>query len=130
MCAICSSGANLGCDLEIIEPHSDAFVADYFTAYEQALVQQATTGRERFALVALIWSAKESALKAIHGGLRLDTRCMEVRVTGTPLNSSQKPHQTTSRPSDSAAWNSLQVFHIKKFVLFGWWREADQMTAQ
>lgn len=28
----------LGCDLELIEPHSDALVADYFTADEQAMV--------------------------------------------------------------------------------------------
>src|ERR1700729_2108316 len=31
-CAVGESGAMLGCDLEIVEPRSEAFVADYFTA--------------------------------------------------------------------------------------------------
>ena len=34
----------LGCDLELIEPRSDAFVADYFTAEEQALIAQSFRG--------------------------------------------------------------------------------------
>lgn len=42
MCAIAPPGVDLGCDLELIEPHSDAFVADYFTADEQAWVAHGT----------------------------------------------------------------------------------------
>ena len=38
-CAVASPGAEIGCDLEVIEPRSDAFVADYFTAEEQALIE-------------------------------------------------------------------------------------------
>ena len=71
------SGAELGCDLEIIEPRSDAFVADYFTTEEQALIARASAA-DRPRLLALLWSAKESALKALHEGLRLDTRCVIV----------------------------------------------------
>jgi len=32
----------IGCDLEVVEPRSDAFVADYFTSEEQALIARAS----------------------------------------------------------------------------------------
>src|SRR5271169_240842 len=37
LCSIAPSGVDLGCDLEIIEPRSEAFAADYFTPEEQEL---------------------------------------------------------------------------------------------
>jgi len=81
LCAVAPSGAALGCDLEIIEPRSDGFVADYFTPEEQALVAEAPAP-DRPRLSALLWSAKESALKALRAGLRLDTRCVTVEASG------------------------------------------------
>ena len=63
----------LGCDLEVIEPRSEEFVADYFTTEEQKMVSQAPIA-DRSKLLALLWSAKESALKALREGLRFDTR--------------------------------------------------------
>ncbi len=60
-------GTMLGCDLELVEPRSDAFLADYFTADEQALVALAPAV-ERDKVVNLLWSAKESALKALGVG--------------------------------------------------------------
>src|SRR5579864_1651730 len=76
-CAVAISGVDIGCDLESVEPRSDAFVGDYFTIEEQALVARASAvNRPR--LLALLWSAKESALKALHEGLRLDTRSVTV----------------------------------------------------
>jgi len=69
----------LGCDVEVVEPRSEAFVADYLTGHEAAAVRSA--GPAHAALVAnLVWSAKESALKALGEGLRLDTRTVEVEV--------------------------------------------------
>src|SRR5208282_5095496 len=41
-CAVAMSGGEIGCDLEVVEPRSDAFVADYFTIEEQALVARAS----------------------------------------------------------------------------------------
>jgi 4'-phosphopantetheinyl transferase len=67
-CAVAMSNAELGCDLEIAEPRSDAFIADYFTIEEQALIARASAA-DRPRLLALFWSAKESALKALHEGL-------------------------------------------------------------
>src|SRR6516164_3359283 len=81
LCAVALSGAALGCDLEIIEPRSDGFVADYFTPEEQALVAEASAP-DRPWLLALLWSAKESALKALRTGLRLDTRCVTIETFG------------------------------------------------
>ena len=77
VCAVAMSGVKMGCDLEIVEPRSDAFVADYFTLEEQALIAHASAA-DRHRLLALLWSGKESALKALHEGLRLDTRSVVV----------------------------------------------------
>src|ERR1039458_300915 len=83
LCAIASSrvdlGSDLGCDLEIIEPRSDAFVADYFAPEEQALIAR-TSPADRSLILALLWSAKESALKALREGLRLDSRAGLARL--------------------------------------------------
>jgi 4'-phosphopantetheinyl transferase len=72
-CAVASAGAALGCDLELVEARSAAFAADYFTAEEQALVA-GVPAADRMRLITLIRSAKESVLKALREGLRLDTR--------------------------------------------------------
>ena len=77
ICAVAVGDVKLGCDLEVIEPRSDAFIADYFTAEEGELIAQ-TSGEKRPLLVSLLWSAKESALKALHVGLRADTRSVRV----------------------------------------------------
>ena len=44
-CAVAPPGASLGCDLEIIEPRSDAFIADYFTIEEQELIARVRLAR-------------------------------------------------------------------------------------
>lgn len=55
-------GTIFGCDLELIEPRSDAFVSDYFTADEKTLVHQ-TPVEKRALLLALIWSGKKARSK-------------------------------------------------------------------
>jgi len=76
-CVIGTPGMALGCDLEFVEPHSATFAADYFSTLEQELVMAAgLVNRDWF--LALLWSAKESALKALQEGLRLDTRSVNV----------------------------------------------------
>jgi 4'-phosphopantetheinyl transferase len=73
VCAVAPAGTRLGCDLEIVEPRSEAFLADYFTPAERSYAEQ-----DRPLLANLTWSAKESALKALREGLRMDTRSVEV----------------------------------------------------
>jgi 4'-phosphopantetheinyl transferase len=109
VCAVSLSGGALGCDLEIIEPRSEAFVADYFVSQEQALVAGAR-GLERFQLLALLWSGKESALKALRTGLRLDTRSVVVM----PMDGSLTVN----------GWNPLRVSCSEGQVFHGWWQSA------
>ncbi len=73
------AGTRVGCDLEQIEPRSARFPADWFTAFECGAVA-AVDGVHRDEVVTLIWSAKESVLKAVGEGLRRDTRSVEVDV--------------------------------------------------
>lgn len=80
VCASAPAGTVLGCDLEMIEPRSDAFLSDYFTAKEQELVARSAHD-ERFVTTALLWSAKESTLKALREGLRLDPRQVQVELS-------------------------------------------------
>lgn len=109
VCVVARSGVELGCDLEMVEPRSDAFIGDYFTEEEQELIARATA-EDRSRLVALLWSAKESALKALHEGLRLDTRCVTVKPEeGFDLN----------------GWSPLQVRCSNGHVFRGWWQCED-----
>lgn len=106
-CAIASDGAQLGCDIESVEPRSPAFLEDYFTAGEQQAVR-AQSGPQRDRMATLLWSAKESALKALECGLRCDTRAIAARLVS----------QTGS------GWHPLQARHVAGPAFFGWWREA------
>ncbi|MGB7847449.1 MAG: 4'-phosphopantetheinyl transferase superfamily protein [Candidatus Acidiferrum sp.] len=112
-CAVAVAGAELGCDLEIIEPRSDAFVADYFTLEEQELFARVSVA-DRTRNLALLWSGKESALKALHEGLRLDARSVVVR------------------PSDAApdlhGWSPMQVRQTDRRTFHGWWQHEDSIV--
>jgi 4'-phosphopantetheinyl transferase len=66
----------IGCDLELVEPRSHRFVADYFTPSEVRTVEAG----DHDLMANLIWSAKESSLKVLRTGLRRDTRTVEVRL--------------------------------------------------
>ncbi len=114
--AVCAvtllGGAALGCDLEIIEPHSDAFVTDYFTTQEQDLVARAPAS-DRLRLLALLWSAKESALKALREGLRLDTRS----VTVSPVE----------EQAAVGSWRPLRVWDPNRQIFNGWWRQTGNL---
>jgi 4'-phosphopantetheinyl transferase len=113
-CAVAPAGAALGCDLELIEERSYAFVADYFTAEEQVLVARAPAA-DRSRLVTLLWSAKESALKALGEGLRLDTRCVVV--------------DPVFRTSDTGErWSPLRVSYTGGQIFHGWWQPAGNLV--
>jgi len=107
-CAISPASVSLGCDLEWIEPRSEAFIQDFFTPREMRLLTESPPGqRDRFAN--LIWSAKESALKALREGLRRDTRSVEV---------------VSYSEEETAGWKPLRVRCRQSGKVFcGWWRE-------
>jgi 4'-phosphopantetheinyl transferase len=113
ICAVGPAAVELGCDLERIEPHSDAFLADYFTAQEQALVAR-QPGPERLRLLALLWSGKESALKALHAGLALDTRSVIVDLVSPTVG--------------DRGWSPFRVRFTGGRIFDGWWQAADPMV--
>jgi 4'-phosphopantetheinyl transferase len=130
-CAVAPSGAGLGCDLELVEAHSDVFIADYFTAEEQAMIAQAGGG-ERDKLVATLWSAKESALKALRFGLRADTRWVAVSLgDGWSTSAEESPaweRQPLLSASPTKEWLNLQARYKDGQVLQGWWRTPGRFT--
>jgi len=125
ICAVALSATSLGCDLETVEPRIATFAADYFTANEQTLVEQ-TCAQVRPLLVTLLWSAKESALKALNTGLRLDTNSVEVSLLDAsllPADDSPQPN-----PASTRAWRSMQVRYSGGQVFSGWWRHANHLV--
>ncbi|MGB8019946.1 MAG: 4'-phosphopantetheinyl transferase superfamily protein [Candidatus Nanopelagicales bacterium] len=116
--AVCLVGPDLGavgCDLEIVEPRSDGFVADFLTSAEQVQVADSPGADGRDATANLIWSAKESALKVLRTGLRADTRSVEVTLQG---GDGEAPRSVTSEPG---GWRRLSVAS-RAGELPGWWR--------
>jgi 4'-phosphopantetheinyl transferase len=97
----------IGCDLELIEPRSPAFVRDYLTGAERAYVHMRPGGDERHAMANVIWSAKESALKVLGVGLRRDSRSVQVSVGPAPVDD----------------WGALTILDRDGGDRFrGWWR--------
>lgn len=109
--AVAPAGTALGCDVERIRSLRAATVRDHFTDTERDWVES-QTGEERSLRAVLVWSAKESALKALREGMRLDTRDVEV---------------DTRFESTAGVWQPLAVRRVrrKKGVFNGWWRTLD-----
>ena len=106
VCVIGPSGVEVGCDLELVEPRSGAFVRDYFVSSEQ---RAAFVDGVADPLVSnAIWSAKESALKVLRTGLRRDTRSVVVDLG-------------TGDPGD---WTPLRVDTMDARSFPGWWRRS------
>lgn len=110
LCTVGCGGGELGCDVDLVERRSDAFVSDYLDAQERADVEARPADREW--LVPLLWSAKESALKALRLGLSLDTR--EVGIRDLELG-------------DGTAWQALRVEVAPGGrMLEGFWRRRGR----
>jgi 4'-phosphopantetheinyl transferase len=107
VCVVAPVDLAVGCDLELVEPRSDAFVRDWLTPAEQDLVRGAAQGIERQLLANLVWSAKESALKALQTGLRRPTRSVEVDVV---------------ERMGQERWARLLVRSEEGLTFPGWWR--------
>jgi 4'-phosphopantetheinyl transferase len=108
-CCLGPANGEMGCDVELAEPRSEEFLADYFTSEEQNFLL-GCTGLERWRLIALFWSAKESTLKALQQGLRGDPRswCMKLL---NPAN-------------QAGVWRTFDV-HDSERSFHGWWRYLD-----
>ena len=133
ICAVTRGSVALGCDLEVAEERSGAFTADYFTADEQSLIAS-TCAEKRPALLALLWSAKESALKALHVGLRADTRSVRVEIAGWIhwFGGAGTLVSEVGRPPESLdvsvhRWRPLQVHSADGTDFQGWWQSTGNI---
>jgi len=126
LCAVAPPGTELGCDLEAIEPRSEAFVVDYFTSDEQALIARASAA-DRLRLSTLVWSAKESALKALREGLRLDTRSVTVSLPESVPPSADEMAAVPTVTECCSMWHPLEVHCASGQVFHGWWGQTGNL---
>lgn len=120
--------AGIGCDLELVEPRSAAFVRDFFTDAERRYTTSRPDGEARHLVANLIWSAKESTLKALGSGLRRDTR--EIEVTLDPGLADPAGPVGLARVADPVGvageenrWRTLAVrWPGASRARTGWWR--------
>ena len=113
LAVIADAPAVAGCDLELIEPRSDAFIRDWLAPQEQSAVFALAPGSGRERLANLIWTAKEAAAKVRREGLRVDVRHAIVTLSDTP--------------SASEGWRALHVrWDDGAGLLRGWWRAEPE----
>jgi len=114
LAAVTDAPAVIGCDLELVEPRSGAFVREWLAPAEQVLLAAHGEG-ERARLANLLWTAKEAAAKVRREGLRLDVRHAVVA-----------PAETRG---PAGAWRALRVDWARahdtppaRRQMAGWWR--------
>ncbi|HEY3929260.1 MAG TPA: 4'-phosphopantetheinyl transferase superfamily protein [Candidatus Koribacter sp.] len=100
---------SVGCDLERVEPHSPAFVESFFTPSEIDQVEQSASD-DRPTISSLIWSAKESVLKVLKVGLRVDSRSLSVAI--------EAPQCTATD------WRRFSAIVVDGRHFDGWWLRA------
>lgn len=119
LCALTPAGAVVGCDIECIDFRSAAFVETFFTDAE-AEAWVAAPESERDLLATLVWSAKESALKVLEEGLRMDTRAVEVSVGDATR---------VGDGTQGGGWSPLSVAYGKGSCSWdGWWRQESRFV--
>lgn len=104
--ALGPAGVRLGIDLEAIEERTAGFLGDWFTEAEQAFVMGAGPGESALAAT-LVWSAKESVMKALREGLRIPPKAVEISAGCGPADGAWRPF--AGRGPGQEAWK-------------GWWK--------
>jgi 4'-phosphopantetheinyl transferase len=109
LCTVGPVNFRIGCDLEFVEPREHIFLQDYFTREECLLVEQSG---DPLLYSIMIWSAKESALKILREGLRLDTRSVNIQCADVaPV---------------SGTWYSWTGHSLQSSdTFYGWWQSCD-----
>jgi 4'-phosphopantetheinyl transferase len=100
----------LGCDVELIEPRSGAFVRQWLAPSEQQLVAATRDGVTRDIVANLIWTGKEAAAKVRRSGMRLELRRAVVDL----------------EPRCDGPWRGLRVTWPSGESTTGWWRIQDE----
>ncbi len=112
-CAVAPLEMAIGCDVEKIEPRTASFISDYFTPAEVAVVDEQDPAEQPL-IATLIWSAKESTLKAIKKGLSRDTRSVVIRADLSGAES---------------GWKGLEAECVELGEkMQGWWKSSDGMV--
>ncbi len=107
LCAVAPQGVAVGCDIEAVVERDASFVEDWFTQSEAAAIERASRA-DRAWQVTLVWSAKESAMKAMRTGLRADTRSVQVKFGGAAVEQRWQPVEVKARDH--------------RLIFGGWWR--------
>jgi 4'-phosphopantetheinyl transferase len=112
--AVAPSPTVVGIDLETLETRSDAFVREWLSDEERAMLPSA--GEARDVRVLCSWTGKEASAKVLRGGLRLAVRHAVV---------------APSTPEGCATWSRLLVIWTRERVEHhGWWRvDESSVTA-
>ncbi len=111
-------GLQIGVDLEQVEHRAESFLFDFFTPAE-VRIAQSLPDAVRDTWITIAWSAKESVLKAIRKGLRLDTRMVEIGQAESLMDGGQ-----------FTAWKPLKLGHLPAFSghWAAWWRCQGRMV--
>jgi 4'-phosphopantetheinyl transferase len=110
LAAVAGAPFVVGCDIELVEPRSPAFVREWLTTAEQDLLGEYGVD-DRARLANLLWSAKEASAKVRRQGLRLDLRHAAVTPAHTGL--------------PQRAWRALDVgWRDRPRPARAWWRAA------
>lgn len=125
LCAVVEDRV-IGADIERIEKRADGFAEDYFTEEELERIAYCVLRVPpvdmqyalRDMLVTAIWSAKEAVLKALHVGLRVDTR--SVRCLLAPTGNRPWEWMPFTIELDEQGLNRAAP------ALAGWWRTLDE----
>ena len=118
--------------VETVGRRGEEFVVDWFTDAERALVDSMREVEDRSRLVTTVWSAKESALKALGVGLRMDTRDVNVELLTdrpqTPDVGLQAPDAGQRTPDSGLRareeWSPLMVT-CSRGSFHGWSRTCE-----
>ncbi len=117
MCALSWNDVEIGCDLELMERRSAGFVSEFLTPDEQEFLN-GTEPTQQSLLANLLWSAKESALKAGRIGLRASTLSVEVSL----LEDAFETDPNRLRP-----WHRLALLESNGSKLHGWWQAEGEI---
>jgi 4'-phosphopantetheinyl transferase len=111
VCLIGEPGVRIGCDIERVEMRTQMFLETFLTHNEVAAIR-CVPGPEAAMLATLIWSAKESYLKAIREGLRRDTKQLEVTVP--------QRQRSENKSADYTPWLPFWIVDRGTLVLGSW----------
>jgi 4'-phosphopantetheinyl transferase len=112
LCALAPICGPLGCDVELVEPRAESFVDTYFTAEERESILGAAQP-ERNGLIAFLWSAKESVLKALGVGLRRATTDIRVHAANGAAD---------------RTWQPFCAHTLEGGIFHGWRRETGALV--